>query len=78
MEKPNAFQKIRDAKGVNYKTYILQKNIIHYCPFTVVKEVELNATETIARSKYLFFQIRRDLEHFTLYNNSSLKIQDNL
>ena len=43
------------------KTFIWDKNIIHNCPFTVVKEVELNVTKTFAMSKDLFFQIKREV-----------------
>ena len=53
---------------VNDKTYIWEKNIIHNCPFTVVKEVELNVTNTFAMSKDLFFQIKR------VFNECNMKI----
>ena len=42
-------------------TFIWEKSIIHECPYLLIKEIELNFTDSFAISTNLFFQIQNKI-----------------
>ena len=53
-------------------TFIWEKSIIHECRYFLVKEIELNFTDSFAISTNLFFQIQNKILDFkmTIYTTT--------